>query len=203
MLGEVGKGYKVAIETLNEGRIGIGAQMIGLARGRAGARGGLHEGAEAVRQGDRGLPGASSSSWPRRRPSSRRRACWSTTRRGCATRGKPFLKEAAMCKLFSSQVAEHVDVARRPALRRLRLREGLPGREAVPRRQDRPDLRGHVEHAAPDDREAVTGVIGTDAGQSERTPGNRGLPRGIGTDTEESVVLVARSRASAERSLES
>ena len=33
MLGEVGKGYKIAIETLNEGRIGIGAQMIGLAAG--------------------------------------------------------------------------------------------------------------------------------------------------------------------------
>lgn len=33
VLGEVGKGYKVAIETLNEGRIGIGAQMVGLARG--------------------------------------------------------------------------------------------------------------------------------------------------------------------------
>jgi len=33
LLGEVGKGYKVAIETLNEGRIGIGAQMVGLARG--------------------------------------------------------------------------------------------------------------------------------------------------------------------------
>ena len=30
-----GKGYKIAIETLNEGRIAIGAQMIGLARGRA------------------------------------------------------------------------------------------------------------------------------------------------------------------------
>ena len=33
MLGEVGKGYKVAIETLNEGRIGIGAQMVGTAQG--------------------------------------------------------------------------------------------------------------------------------------------------------------------------
>ena len=33
VLGEVGKGYKVSIETLNEGRIGIGAQMVGLARG--------------------------------------------------------------------------------------------------------------------------------------------------------------------------
>ena len=33
VLGEVGKGYKVSIETLNEGRIGIGAQMVGIARG--------------------------------------------------------------------------------------------------------------------------------------------------------------------------
>jgi len=33
VLGDVGKGYKVSIETLNEGRIGIGAQMIGIARG--------------------------------------------------------------------------------------------------------------------------------------------------------------------------
>jgi len=33
VLGEVGKGYKVAIELLNEGRIGIGAQMVGLAQG--------------------------------------------------------------------------------------------------------------------------------------------------------------------------
>ncbi len=33
VLGEAGKGYKVAIETLNEGRIGIGAQMVGLAQG--------------------------------------------------------------------------------------------------------------------------------------------------------------------------
>jgi alkylation response protein AidB-like acyl-CoA dehydrogenase len=33
VLGEVGKGYKIAIETLNEGRIGIGAQMVGVARG--------------------------------------------------------------------------------------------------------------------------------------------------------------------------
>ncbi len=33
VLGEVGRGYKIAIETLNEGRIGIGAQMVGLAQG--------------------------------------------------------------------------------------------------------------------------------------------------------------------------
>jgi alkylation response protein AidB-like acyl-CoA dehydrogenase len=39
VLGPVGQGYKVAIETLNEGRIGIGAQMIGVAQGAAQGRG--------------------------------------------------------------------------------------------------------------------------------------------------------------------
>jgi hypothetical protein len=34
VLGDVGKGYKIAIETLNEGRIGIGAQMLGVAEVR-------------------------------------------------------------------------------------------------------------------------------------------------------------------------
>ncbi len=41
LLGEPGKGYKIAIETLNEGRIGIGAQMLGLGRGRVGTCGAL------------------------------------------------------------------------------------------------------------------------------------------------------------------
>ena len=57
VLGEVGKGYKVAIETLNEGRIGIGAQMVGLAQGALDHAIALHEGAQAVRQGDRRVPG--------------------------------------------------------------------------------------------------------------------------------------------------
>ena len=57
VLGEVGKGYKVAIETLNEGRIGIGAQMIGLAQGALDHAIALHAGAQAVRQGDRRVPG--------------------------------------------------------------------------------------------------------------------------------------------------
>ena len=57
VVGEVGKGYKIAIETLNEGRIGIGAQMLGLARGGAGSRAGLFQAAETIRKGDRGVSG--------------------------------------------------------------------------------------------------------------------------------------------------
>src|SRR4029077_19700552 len=45
-------------------------------------------------------------------------------------------------------------------VRRQRLRQGLPGREAVSRRQDRADLRGHVEPAAADHRQATPRVIG-------------------------------------------
>ena len=104
VLGEVGKGYKIAIETLNEGRIGIGAQMIGLGRrARSSSRIAVRAGAQAVRQADRGVPGRAVPARARWRPRSRPRGCWSTTRRACATRAQPFVKEAAMAKLFASR----------------------------------------------------------------------------------------------------
>jgi alkylation response protein AidB-like acyl-CoA dehydrogenase len=78
VLGEVGKGYKVAIETLNEGRIGIGAQMIGLAQGALD---------HAI---DYSSSRRSSTSSPAPPPRSRPRACWSTTPRGCATVASHF-----------------------------------------------------------------------------------------------------------------
>ena len=55
VLGEPGKGYKIAIETLNEGRIGIGAQMIGLARGAWEFAAKYAVRAQTVRQGHCGL----------------------------------------------------------------------------------------------------------------------------------------------------
>ena len=108
VLGEVGKGYKVAIETLNEGRIGIGAQMLGLARGRARPRHRVHEASATVRKSRSrsSRPCSTSSRAPRSTSSARG---WpSTTRRACATRGLPFLTEAAICKILSSEVAERV-----------------------------------------------------------------------------------------------
>ena len=107
VLGEVGKGYKVAIETLNEGRIGIGAQMIGLAARRARARHPLHQGAQAVRQGDRRL---SRRAVPAGAGGDGRRSgallVYNAARLRDARR--PFLTEAAICKIFSSEVAERV-----------------------------------------------------------------------------------------------
>ena len=108
ILGEVGKGYKVAIETLNEGRIGIGAQMLGLAQGALDHTVQVHQGAQAVRQGDRRLPG-------RAVPARAHGASTSKPTRllvyNCARlrdAGLPFLTEAAMCKVYSSEVAERV-----------------------------------------------------------------------------------------------
>ena len=53
LLGEPGKGYKIAIETLNEGRIGIGAQMLGLAEGAWGHAARYAKERTPVRQADR------------------------------------------------------------------------------------------------------------------------------------------------------
>ena len=105
VLGEVGKGYKIAIETLNEGRIGIGAQMIGLAQGAFD---------QAMRyMSERKQFGQSIASFQGMQFQYARVATeieaarlmvYNAARRKDA--GLPFLKEAAMAKLFSSEVAE-------------------------------------------------------------------------------------------------
>jgi butyryl-CoA dehydrogenase/short/branched chain acyl-CoA dehydrogenase len=107
VLGEAGKGYKIAIETLNEGRIGIGAQMVGLAQGSweygsayakerkafgkaiAEFQGVQFQLAEAATQIE-----------------AARLMVYNAAR--LKDSGADFLKEAAMAKYFSSQVAEEV-----------------------------------------------------------------------------------------------
>jgi alkylation response protein AidB-like acyl-CoA dehydrogenase len=107
VLGEVGKGYKVAIETLNEGRIGIGAQMIGLAQGA------LDHTIAYTR--DRKQFGKAIAEFQAVQHQIARAATeleaarllvYNAARLRDARQG--FLTEAAMCKIFSSEVAEHV-----------------------------------------------------------------------------------------------
>src|SRR5947207_7492691 len=107
VLGDVGKGYKVAIETLNEGRIGIGAQMIGLARGA------IDHAVAYVRE--RKQFGKAIGEFQAVQHQIARAAMEVDTARLSvynAARlhdaGQPFLTEAAMCKLLSSEVAERV-----------------------------------------------------------------------------------------------
>jgi butyryl-CoA dehydrogenase/short/branched chain acyl-CoA dehydrogenase len=105
VLGELGKGYKVSIETLNEGRIGIGAQMIGIARGAL-------EAAIAYTS-ERKQFGKSINEFQgvqfqladmATEIEAARLMVYNAARLKDA--GRPFLKEAAMAKLFSSRVAE-------------------------------------------------------------------------------------------------
>jgi alkylation response protein AidB-like acyl-CoA dehydrogenase len=107
VLGEVGKGYKVAIETLNEGRIGIGAQMIGAARGA------LQHAVAYTRerkQFGKAIADFQAVQFQLAQAATELEAARLLVYNAARLRdaGRPFLQEAAMCKLFSSQVAERV-----------------------------------------------------------------------------------------------
>jgi alkylation response protein AidB-like acyl-CoA dehydrogenase len=107
VLGEAGKGYKVAIETLNEGRIGIGAQMIGLAQGALD-----HAIAYVKERKQFGKPIADFQAVQHQiaRAATELEAARLSVYNAARLRdaGQPFLTEAAMCKIFSSEVAERV-----------------------------------------------------------------------------------------------
>jgi alkylation response protein AidB-like acyl-CoA dehydrogenase len=107
VLGEVGKGYKVAIETLNEGRIGIGAQMLGVAIGAL--EHALHYAAERKQFG-KPIADYQGIQFQLARLATdveaARLMTYNTARLKDAK--MPFLKEAAMTKYFTSQVAERV-----------------------------------------------------------------------------------------------
>jgi alkylation response protein AidB-like acyl-CoA dehydrogenase len=105
VLGEVGKGYRVAIETLNEGRIGIGAQMVGLAQGA------LDHAIRYVkdrRQFGRPVADFQGVQFQIAQAATDVEAARLMVYNAARLRdaGEPFLKEAAMCKLFASEVAE-------------------------------------------------------------------------------------------------
>ncbi len=105
VLGEVGIGYKIAIETLNEGRIGIGAQMVGLAQGAFDAAMKY-----MLERQQFGKPIADFQGMQFQYAQlaadieAARLLVYNAARLREA--GRPFLKEAAIAKLFASQVAE-------------------------------------------------------------------------------------------------
>ncbi len=107
VLGEVGKGYKSAIETLNEGRIGIGAQMIGLA---AGALGHAIKYTKERKQFGKPVAEFQAVQHQLARAAMELEAARLTVYNAARLRdaGRPFLTEAAICKIFSSEVAERV-----------------------------------------------------------------------------------------------
>jgi butyryl-CoA dehydrogenase/short/branched chain acyl-CoA dehydrogenase len=107
VLGEVGKGYKVAIETLNEGRIGIGAQMVGLA---AGAWNHAAKYAQERKQFGKAIADFQGVQFQLAQAATEieaaRMMMYNAARMKDANMN--FVKEAAMTKLYTSQVAERV-----------------------------------------------------------------------------------------------
>src|SRR5688572_29012485 len=107
ILGDVGKGYKVAIETLNEGRIGIGAQMLGLAQG---ALDHTIRYIKERKQFGKAIADFQGVQFQIARMAmdveTTRLLVYNSARLRDA--GLPFLTEAAMCKIHSSEVAERV-----------------------------------------------------------------------------------------------
>jgi butyryl-CoA dehydrogenase/short/branched chain acyl-CoA dehydrogenase len=107
VLGEIGRGYKIAIESLNEGRIGIGAQMLGLAEGAW-----AHAAKYARERKQFGKPIIEFQAMQFQLAEmatdieAARLMVYNAARLRDA--GMPFRKEAAMCKYFASQVAERV-----------------------------------------------------------------------------------------------
>ena len=107
LLGERGKGYKIAIETLNEGRIGIGAQLLGLAEGAWG-----HAARYAQERRQFGKPIAEFQAVQftlaemATEIEAARLMVYNAARLKDA--GESYVREAAMAKLFASQVAERV-----------------------------------------------------------------------------------------------
>jgi len=107
VLGEVGKGYKVAIETLNEGRIGIGAQMIGIAQGAFDAAVSYTKERKQFGKAIADFQGVQFQlSEMATQLEMARLLVYNAARLKEA--GQPFLKEAAMAKYYSSEVAEKV-----------------------------------------------------------------------------------------------
>jgi len=107
VVGEVGVGYKVAIETLNTGRIGIGAQMIGVARGALTA---ALKYAKERKQFGKAIGEFQAVQFQLAQAATELEAArlmvYNAAR--LETAGEPYTTQAAMAKLFASQVAERV-----------------------------------------------------------------------------------------------
>ncbi len=107
VLGPIGQGYKIAMETLNEGRIGIGAQMIGIAQGALEAATGY---VKERRQFGKAIGDFQGVQFQLAQMATELEAArlmvYNTAR--LKDRGRPFQREAAMAKLFSSQVADRL-----------------------------------------------------------------------------------------------
>jgi alkylation response protein AidB-like acyl-CoA dehydrogenase len=107
VVGEVGKGYKVAIETLNAGRIGIGAQMLGVAQGALDA---TRKYVQERQQFGKAIGGFQAVQFQLAQAVTELEASRLLVYNAARLRdaGRPHMVEGAMAKLYSSQAAERI-----------------------------------------------------------------------------------------------
>lgn len=110
VLGEVGKGYKIAIETLNEGRIGIGAQMVGIGQGALDA---AAKYAMEREQFGKKIGEFQAVQFQLARAEMELEAARLLVYNAARLKeaGQPFVREAAMAKLYASEAAERITSA--------------------------------------------------------------------------------------------
>ena len=179
VLGEVGKGYKVAIETLNEGRIGIGAQMVGTAQGaldhtlryirereQFGRTIGDFQGVQfQMADAATDLEASRLLVYNAARLKERRRGLPGASSDGQAT----FLADGTEGDFFVYR-----------SVRRVRIHQGIPCRKILSRFEDRHDLRGDDQYATPDHRQGASrmipglGILGADPDPPDRVVFLRG-----------------------------
>ena len=146
LIGEEGEGYKIALSALEGGRIGIAAQSVGMARSAfevalAYAKERQSFGTAIINHQAVGFRLADCAT----QLEAARQLIWHAA--SLRDAGRPCLKEAAMAKLFASEMAEAGLQRRDPDAGRLRLRQRLPGGAHLARRARVPDLRRHLRRA--------------------------------------------------------
>ena len=157
LLGAPGQGYKIAMETLNEGRIGIGAQMLGLAEG---AWGYAVKYARERKQFGKPIAEFQAMQFQLAEMATDIEAARLMVYNAARLRdvGEEFRKEAAMCKYFASHTAERVASLAVEVFGGSGFVRDYPVEKAISRRQDRQDLRRNLVYAVGDDCQADAGV---------------------------------------------
>ena len=182
LLHEEGRGFRVAMATLDGGRIGIAAQALGIAQAAYDA---AREYALERRQFGQRIGEFQAIQHKLANMSTEidaarllvYRAAW------LKEQGRPHAEAGAKAKLFASEMARRQTARGDPGLRRLRVHEGVPRRALLPRRQDHRDLRGHERDPAARDRAldprargTLARALGAGGSRLRRPPALAGQP---------------------------
>ena len=195
LLGEEGQGFINALQVLDAGRIGIAALAVGLAQGAFEA---ARDYASERRQFGQPIASFQAIQWKLADNATRIEAARLLTYRAAYLKdqGRRMTLESAMAKLYSSEIAVRAAEDARADPRRLRLRQGLPGREVLPRREAHHDRRRHERDPAARDRPAAPRLMDTTTaapGLAERVLAGdvRAIARAISVVEDESEASAA------------